>query len=119
MKIAIATDSNMVSAHFGRCSEYSIYEVEDKVVISDSRVETPPHQPGLLPKFLNEKGVSHVICGGMGPKAQNLFKELNIEPIIGVSGEIDTVLKIFLAGNLKTGASLCTHGQDGHHTCNH
>ena len=52
-------------------------------------VETPGHQPGMLPPFLSQKGVNVVIAGGMGPRAQNLFKQMNIEPIIGVTGKVD------------------------------
>jgi predicted Fe-Mo cluster-binding NifX family protein len=28
MKVAISTDNNEVSAHFGRCQQYTIFEVE-------------------------------------------------------------------------------------------
>ncbi|MCK7542001.1 MAG: hypothetical protein MZV63_69485 [Marinilabiliales bacterium] len=32
-----------------------------------------PHEPGLLPGWLAEKGVTDVIAGGMGQRAIGLF----------------------------------------------
>ncbi len=119
MKIAIATDNSQVSGHFGRCGHYTIFEVEEKEVKGKTIIDTPAHQPGMLPGFLNEKGVNYVICGGMGPRAQNLFKQMNIEPIIGVTGTVDEVIQDFLKGTLKGGESLCDHGTDQHQDCHH
>ncbi len=126
MKIAIATDNEQVSAHFGRCACYTIVEIEDsgtnKKELNRTRVDTPEHQPGMLPGFLHEKGVDVVVAGGMGPRAQQLFLQLNIEPYIGVTGNIDDVIDDFLAGRLQSGESLCdqAHGAGGHHhDCHH
>ena len=114
-KIAIATENSQVSAHFGRCQSYTIFEVEGKEITGKNVVDTPGHQPGMLPRFLNEKGVNFVIAGGMGPRAQNLFREMTIEPIIGASGKVDDVIQDFLNGTLEIGDSLCDHGAGGNH----
>ena len=117
MKLAISTDNDMVSAHFGRCQCYIIVDIDGHEIKSKSRIDTPPHQPGFLPGFLNQQGVNCVITGGMGPRAQNLFRELNIEPIIGVSGMVDEVIDRYISGQLEAGESQCTHGEDHHHQC--
>lgn len=119
MKVAIATDNNQVSAHFGRCPNYTIFEVNEKEIIEKTIIDAPPHQPGMLPAFLHQKGVNYVICGGMGPKAQNLFRGMNIEPVIGVTGNVDDVIRDLLSGALEAGESLCDHGTDRHHGCQH
>ncbi len=121
MKIAIATDNQQVSAHFGRCSQYTIFDVDDnnKKITGKSLIDTPEHQPGMLPGFLKEKDVNFVIAGGMGPRAQGLFKQMDIEPCIGVSGKVDEVIAAFLAGTLESGESMCDHGTDHHHDCHH
>jgi len=119
MKVAISTDNDQVSAHFGRCQCYTIYDVEDNEIKSKNVVATPAHQPGMLPGFLHEQGVNTVIAGGMGPRAQQLFLSLNITPIIGVTGLLDDVIRDFLNGTLQSGASLCTQGSDHHHECHH
>lgn len=109
MKVAISTDNGQVSAHFGRCQCYTIFEIEDGAVKSKDVVECPPHQPGYLPQFLSEKNASVVITGGMGHKAQSLFAQKNIETVIGVRGSVDEVVTRYLAGNLEVGESRCTH----------
>ena len=116
-KIAIATENSQVSAHFGRCQSYTIFEVEGKEITGKNVVDTPGHQPGMLPPFLNEKGVDYVIAGGMGPRAQNLFKGMNIEPIIGASGKVDDVIRDFVNGTLEIGDSVCDQGENHHHDC--
>lgn len=119
MKIAISTDNNDVSAHFGRCRHYTIFEVDGKEVIGETVIDTPGHQPGTLPPFLKEKGVNVVIAGGMGPRAQNLFRQMNIEPIIGVSGKVDEAIRDYLEDNLISGESTCNQGDAHHHDCHH
>jgi predicted Fe-Mo cluster-binding NifX family protein len=126
MKIAIATDNDQVSAHFGHCACYTLFEVEDsgtgKKILSRTCIDTPEHQPGMLPGFLHQTGANIVIAGGMGARAQQLLMALNIQPYIGVTGKVDDVIHDFLAGNLQMGESLCDHGHvDGnhHHDCQH
>jgi predicted Fe-Mo cluster-binding NifX family protein len=109
MKIAISTDNEQVSAHFGRCQCYTIFNVEDGAVKGKEVVDCPPHQPGYLPQFLSEQGASVVITGGMGPKAQTLFAQKNIETVIGASGSVDEVIEKYLAEDLEVGESRCTH----------
>lgn len=119
MKIAISTDSDQVSAHFGRCRHYTIFEADGKEVTGKTVIETPGHQPGMLPPFLKDKGVDVVIAGGMGPRAQNLFMQMEIKPIIGVTGRVDDVIQAYLDGTLESGESLCTQGSEHHHECHH
>ena len=56
MKIAIATDNNMVSAHFGHCPEFTIYDVVGKKVNGKEVVENPGHQPGIFAKVFGRYG---------------------------------------------------------------
>ena len=121
MKIAIATEGTSVAQHFGRCPSYTIVEAEDGKVLKKEVVQNPGHEPGFLPKFLSEMGVNFILSGGMGPKAINLFNQNNVQPIVGVSGDIENVITDFLRGELKTGESDCDHGKNGqgHYCGNH
>jgi len=65
MKIAISTDGDIVSAHFGRCPSFTIVNIEEGKVVNKDVVDNPGHQPGALPKFLHEKGVDSIVAGGM------------------------------------------------------
>jgi predicted Fe-Mo cluster-binding NifX family protein len=109
MKVAVATEGAQVAQHFGRCSSYTIAEVEEGRVISKSLIDNPGHQPEFLPVFLAEKGVNCIITGGMGPRAKNLFRERNILVITGVFGLVAQVLEDFVNDRLKTGQDTCEH----------
>jgi len=110
MKIAISTDGDFVSAHFGRCPSFTIVEIKDGKAIDKQTIDNPGHHPGFLPEFLHERGVNCIVAGGMGQRAVGLFNEQNIEIIIGVSGRIDEVIKDIEAGTLEGGESLCKPG---------
>lgn len=73
MRIAVATENGQVAQHFGRCPEYTLLDVESGQIRSKVVIPNPGHQPGFLPPYLAEKGVSCIIAGGMGPSAQDLF----------------------------------------------
>jgi len=116
MKIAISTDSGFVSAHFGRCPTYTIVDIQDGRVLTRQEIPNPGHEPGFLPQYLSERGVGVIIAGGMGPRAQGLFSEKNIQTIIGIQGPVDEVIDQFLRQELEAGQDLCDHGhhQEAH-----
>lgn len=110
MKVAISTDSGQVSAHFGRCPEFTILESENGEVIKQETISNPGHHPGYLPEFLSEHGVEAVIAGGGGKRAQMLFAEKKIQFILGVTGTIDETIEKLCKGELEGGESLCKPG---------
>jgi predicted Fe-Mo cluster-binding NifX family protein len=119
MKIAISTDGGSVSAHFGRCPSYTLIDVREGKVITREEIPNPGHSPGFLPGYLAEKGVTTIIAGGMGPRAQGLFAENGIKTIIGVEGGVDEVVDRFLQGTLEPGRDLCDHGHHQEGPCRH
>ena len=110
MKIAISTDGDFVSAHFGRCPHFTIVDIEDDKVVKKEVVANPGHMPGAIPQFLHQKGVEAIIAGGMGMRAAGFFDEMGIKPIMGITGKIDEVIEQLLKGILKGGESLCKPG---------
>lgn len=115
MKVAIAKEGNMVSEHFGHCSEYAVFDIADKKITGRTLLQSPGHEPGKLPAFLAAHNVTHVIAGGMGPRAVDLFCANNIEVFLGITGPIDAVIEAFAEGKITPGQSSCTHGPD--HVC--
>lgn len=111
MRIAISTDGDNVSAHFGRCPSFTIVDIKDGKVTKKEEIANPGHHPGFLPKFLNEKGVNCIVAGGMGQRAVQLFSEQNIEGVVGISGGIDEIIEKVANGTLKGGESLCAPGE--------
>lgn len=110
MRVAISTDGDSVSAHFGRCPSFTIMDIENNKVANRKSVDNPGHHPGAIPKFLHEQGVNCIIAGGMGMNAMNFFNRFGIQVIVGVTGTIDAVAKELETGTLKGGESLCNPG---------
>lgn len=110
MRIAISTEGDEVSMHFGRCPFFTLVDLENGQIVKKEVVENPGHQPGFIPQFLHQQNVGCIICGGMGMRALDLFKELGIQTILGVSGLIKDVLRQLQQGTLKGGESLCRPG---------
>ena len=112
MKIAIPLTDGKLSMHFGHCESFALVEVDpvQKLIVKREDLEAPPHEPGLLPKWLAERGANVIIAGGMGGRAQGLFAERGIEVVVGAP--VDTPERLatdFLAGTLEVGGNLCDH----------
>lgn len=110
MKIAITNNGKgIVAQHFGHCPLFTIVEVNNNKILAKEDVKNPGHQPGFLPKFLYEKGINMIIAGSMGQRAINLFNELGIKVMVGVTGTVDKTIEKFIWGNLQGGENLCEH----------
>ena len=117
MKIAVASENNMVAGHFGHCETFTIFETEGVKILKKEAIPNPGHKPGFLPNFLNDLGVKVIIAGGMGGGAIDIFNEKQIEVIVGAQGNIDDVIKQYSSGELKSTGSICTeHEHEGN--CN-
>jgi predicted Fe-Mo cluster-binding NifX family protein len=110
MRVAISTDGDFVSAHFGRCPSFTIADIENGEIAKQETVSNPGHEPGSIPQFLHSKGVSCIVCGGMGRRAVGFFEQAGIQTIVGVTGKIQDVLSQLQKGTLVGGESLCRPG---------
>lgn len=111
MLIAISTDGEYVSPHFGRCQTYTLVDIVDGNVKEKNVVNNPGHSMGAIPEFLNKKGAKRIVCGGMGQNAMGLFQQYNIEIQTGVKGKIEDIIQSLVQGTLTGGASACTPGE--------
>ena len=110
MKFAIPLADGKIAAHFGHCKEFALIDVEENLIKKKEILLPPPHEPGVLPKWLHEQGVNVIIAGGMGNKAQVLFNEQNIELITGAPTlEPEDLINRYLNNTLMTGNNLCDH----------
>lgn len=112
MKIAIPVANGRLNMHFGHCETLALLDVDPALnsIIRREDVAAPPHEPGLLPRWLAARNVDLVITGGMGQRAQSLFAEQNIHVIIGAPAETPEVLVAsFLNGTLHSGVNACDH----------
>ncbi len=120
MKIAIATDENKISSHFGHCANFFIYEIDNGSAKLVEKLTPPPHEPGVIPVWLSKVGIDAVITGGMGVKARTIFESKGIKVYDKVvSDDVENVAKDFANGELKIGESTCDHEGIGEHHHNH
>ena len=110
MRVAISTDGDFVSAHFGRCPAFTLVDIENNKTVKRTEVANPGHEPGAIPQFLHQKGVNCIIAGGMGARATGFFEEYGIKTVVGIDGRIDDVIAHLEKGTLKSGESLCKPG---------
>ncbi|NPV27883.1 MAG: ATPase [Firmicutes bacterium] len=112
MRIAVPVAEKRLCQHFGHCAEFQLFDVDEqeKKIISEKIVPAPEHQPGLLPAWLGEQGVTVVIAGGMGARAQQLFAARQIKVVTGAPAfEPRQVVLSYLHGTLVTGENTCDH----------
>ncbi|MEJ5187004.1 MAG: NifB/NifX family molybdenum-iron cluster-binding protein [Candidatus Geothermincolales bacterium] len=109
MLICIAAERGEVCSHFGHCEEFALYRTEGTEVELVRRVPNPGHAPGTLPSLLKEWGVTHMVSGGMGTRAVDLFRSLGIEVITGVQGGLEEVARALSRGELACGMNVCDH----------
>ena len=107
IKIAVASENEMVTGHFGHCINFNVFETEGNKIIKGESIQNPGHKPGFLPNFLNDLGVKVIISGGMGGGAIDIFNEKNIEVIVGASGNAKLAVEQYLQGKLKSTGSVC------------
>lgn len=98
MKIALPTMGEnglkeKISNHFGRCPNFTLYDVEDDdidVISNNSRHKGGKGNP---PDLLAEENVDVMICKNLGKKAVSLFEELGIDVYSGARGTVEEAIE--------------------------
>lgn len=112
VKYAVPMSGGSVSAHFGHCEQFTLIDVDEvnKKILNKKTVNSPGHEPGLLPKWLAQQGVDLIIAGGMGTRAQDLFQQNKIGVIVGVvESDPEKAVSSYLRGTLNAGNNMCDH----------
>ena len=112
MRYAVPVSNGRLAAHFGHCEHFALIDVDEATtsIVRKQLVASPGHQPGLLPMWLAEQGVSAVIAGGMGSRAQALFRENRIDVIVGALGDDPGQIVLdYVRGTLCMGDNVCDH----------
>ena len=112
VKIAVPIENGQLCNHFGHCENFALIDVDltKKVLGRREDIPAPPHEPGLLPGWLQERGVNTIIAGGMGSRALGLFEEKGIQVIVGATpSNPETIIRNYLDGILATGQNVCDH----------
>jgi ATP-binding protein involved in chromosome partitioning len=103
LKFALPVDDGKLSDKFGHASHFAIFQVKNGNVGPKELVPAPPHEPGGIPEWLDEMGITHVIAGTLGEKAQALLTKKGIEVIAGAPLEApETLVNQYLQHTLTT-----------------
>mgnify|MGYP006279146653 CR=1 FL=1 len=107
---AVPVVEGKLCAHFGHCDQFALVETEDGKIKKTELHTPPPHEPGVLPKWLHEMGAHIIIAGGMGSRAQGLFQENGIQVVTGAPmDDPEALVNQYLSGALVTGDNICDH----------
>ncbi len=112
MKIAIPLTGGRLSDHFGHCDQFALIEADlvSKEILVKSLLIPPPHEPGVLPRWLHQQGAQVVIAGGMGRRALDLFAQNGIAVHAGAAGGTpEELTQAYLNGALGGGTPSCGH----------
>ena len=110
MKFAIPLAEGKLTAHFGHCREFALVDVEDSEIKAKETLEPPPHEPGVLPRWLHGLGTNVIIAGGMGARALDLFAQNGIKVLTGApSLTPEELVQQYLNNTLQIGANVCDH----------
>ncbi len=111
-RYAVPTADGMLCQHFGHCDQFVFVDVdlESRQIVKSQAKTPPPHEPGVLPKWLHEENVKVVLAGGMGTRAQDLFAQNGVQVVIGATvGKPEDIVLAHVKGELVTGSNACDH----------
>ncbi len=117
-RIAIPVAQGKLCAHFGHCEVFHFVDLdeESKEIVESKQLTPPPHEPGVLPRWVAEQGANMVLAGGMGGRAIQLFNQAGVNVVTGCpSDEPEELVRRFANDILETGANVCGH--DENHKC--
>lgn len=115
MKIAVPVENNNIFQHFGRTSEFSIYDIDETgKIVSKQILNADGRGHGALADLLKENQVNVVICGGLGMPMYNHLVEDHMKVYGGCEGNADKAVQSFLDGTLDYDPQACMH-HGSHH----
>lgn len=120
MRVAISSEGgggldSAVSPHFGRCSHFTLVDLEGADPREVRAVPNPfvdGHEPGQVPMLMASYEVDVMLSGGMGRRAIEIFEQLGIQAVTGAAGSVREALESYLTGNLSGGGP-CPESKHG------
>lgn len=117
MKIAVPTRNGVVDNHFGHCDHYTIFTINNGEVKMKEILPSPQGcgcKSGIA-LVLHRIGVQVMLAGNMGEGARNVLESNSIKVIRGCSGDIDALVKAYIAGEINDNGESCSHHECGSH----
>lgn len=122
MKVALPSRQNLIDDHFGHCEYFTIFTIDEKSkdILSKETLASPAGCgcKSNITVTLSEMGVKFMLAGNMGDGAVNVLNSSGIQVLRGCSGDVQEVVKKWLAGSLVDSGDSC-HAHDHDHECHH
>lgn len=112
MRFAIPLAEGQLCMHFGHCEQFALVDVDaaSGQITGTSYLTPPPHEPGVIPRWLHQQGATCIIAGGMGMRAQQIFAENQITVVTGAPvASPEALVTAYLQETLVTGDNACDH----------
>ncbi len=102
-KIALPVKDGVLCTDFGNTEHFYIYELEKSGISAEEIVIPPRHEPGFLPYWLAQRGVTDIIANGMERRVISRFQQYKINVFIGVPIKTPKKLVLdYMQGVLET-----------------
>ena len=106
----VPVSDGKLAAHFGHCEQFAFIRTENGKIMGKEMRTAPPHEPGVIPRWLSEEGADVAIVGGMGEQAQQLLRQNGVEVVVGAPQDTpESLVKQYLSGILVAGENACDH----------
>ena len=102
MRVAIATDQDVVAAQFGCCPMCTIAEVVDGHILDTFVIPNPGCNHEFWADLFFRNRVSHVIAGSMGTTAEAVLRGRGINVVVGVRGDVVDAVSRLSRGELTS-----------------
>lgn len=118
-KIAIPTNGEVLDAHFGRATGFTVFEIDGNEARKVDVLSTIglQHQHEGLANMFKSNGVEVLVCGGIGGGMINGLTAIGLEVVSGASGNVLDVANLYAKGQIVSTGSVCQndHGHEHGH----
>lgn len=97
MRIAVASQGLDVSPHFGSCTNFNYYKVENNQLVDSRNLPGSGHLCGSQANFLRQIEVKVLLCSAISPHDKEQMERAGITVISGVSGRATEAAMAYLA----------------------
>ena len=109
MKIAIPRMGETVAPCFEYCATMAIFTIEKGGVRDQLDFPLRSREPFDRLRLLRDQEVDTIICAGVQGNYENSLRASGIQVISWVSGQVETLLDLFLHGQLVAGSDNAAH----------
>ena len=110
MKIVIPTNNekglnDTVAEHFGRCNTYTFLDENGSIIEIIANTSEHMGGTGLPPELMKKHEANILLCKGLGSRAIDLCKELEIDVYISQAQTVKEIFEMWKNDKIKKASS--------------